>query len=211
MDSNEDIPARVRGMSLVILASGGIDSALMAVLANEEGVEQFPLFIDYGQICKDKEFDACMRFHEGYGLPMPTVMDIHSYGKLIPSGLTDTSLNVNEDAFLPGRNLLFLLIGSAYAYKNNADTVAIGLLDEDSHIFPDQTKAFLEHAEKTIEIALGCKISLVAPLMDFTKDDVIRMANEKGITNTYSCHSGTDEPCGVCISCEEVMGGNNGR
>jgi len=198
-------------MSLVNLVSGGVDSALMVALANEEGIEQFPLFIDYGQICKDKELDACMKFHEENGLPIPTVMDIHSYGKIIPSGLTDTSLDVNEDAFLPGRNLLFLLIGSAFAYKNKADTVAIGLLDEDSHIFPDQTKDFLDQAEKTIEIALGRKISLVAPLMDFTKEDVIKIAHEKGITNTYSCHSGTDEPCGMCISCQEVMGGNNGR
>jgi 7-cyano-7-deazaguanine synthase len=210
MGGHEDISERGDGMSLVVLVSGGIDSALMSTLAHEEGLKQFPLFIDYGQICRDKELEACMSFHERCGLPMPTVMDIHSFGKIIPSGLTDTSLDVNEDAFLPGRNLLFLLMGSAYAYKNKADTVAIGLLDEDSHIFPDQTRDFLEHAEKTIGIALGKKISLIAPLMEFTKENVIRIAHEKGITDTYSCHSGADEPCGMCISCQEVIGGNNG-
>ena len=48
-------------MSLVTLTSGGLDSTLVAVLAKEDGIEQFPLFIDYGQICRDQELEACIR------------------------------------------------------------------------------------------------------------------------------------------------------
>jgi len=43
---------------------------------------------------------------------------------------------------MPGRNMMFLLIGGAYAYQVGAAAVAIGLLNEASSIFPDQTKDF---------------------------------------------------------------------
>ena len=62
-------------MSLVTLASGGLDSSLVAVLARENGIEQFPLFIDYGQICRDQELEACIRVFSRLGLPKPEVMD----------------------------------------------------------------------------------------------------------------------------------------
>ena len=127
-------------MSLVSLVSGGLDSTLVSVLAQEAGIEQYPLFIDYGQICKDQEWQTCLRVHAKLNLPQPICMNLTGFGQLISSGLTDSSKRVNEDAFLPGRNLLFLLAGCAYAYQVNANAVAIGLLSEEAHLFPDQTR-----------------------------------------------------------------------
>ena len=46
-------------MSIVTLVSGGLDSTLVAVLAREGGLEQYPLFVDYGQRAKNKELSAC--------------------------------------------------------------------------------------------------------------------------------------------------------
>jgi len=190
-------------MGIVTLVSGGLDSTLLAVLANEEGVQQRPLFVNYGQICKDQELAACIEVHRKYGLPVPAVMDLNGYGKLVPSGLTDAALRVNEDAFLPGRNLLFLLAGSAYAYQQNITRVAIGLLSENNSIFPDQTKKFIEMAQQLISYIMDREIVIVAPLMVYTKRDVIELAKRKGISGTYSCHAGTAEPCGQCVSCLE--------
>lgn len=192
-------------MGLVTLVSGGLDSSLMAVLANEEGIQQHPLFINYGQLCKDKELATCMEIHRKYRLPVPAVMDLHGFGKLVPSGITNASLRINEDAFLPERNLLFLLAGSAYAYQYNITRVAIGFLSEINSIFPDQTKKFLEMAQRLISYAVGRETTIVTPLMNYTKRDVIEIAKRKGITGTYSCHAGTDVPCGQCVSCLERM------
>ena len=190
-------------MGLVTLVSGGLDSTLLAVLAKEEGIQQQPLFINYGQICKDKELVACIEVHRKYGLPVPAVMDLSGYGKLVPSGLTDTSMRINEDAFLPGRNLLFLLAGSAYAYQYNIKRVAIGFLSENNSIFPDQTKKFIEMAQQLITYILGREITIITPLIEYTKRDVIELARKKGISGTYSCHAGTTDPCGQCVSCLE--------
>ena len=46
-------------MSLVTLTSGGLDSTLMVVLAKEEAVDQYPLFINYGQRSLKREWQAC--------------------------------------------------------------------------------------------------------------------------------------------------------
>ena len=190
-------------MSLVTLVSGGLDSTLMAVLAEEEGIRQFPLFIDYGQICKEQELKACLAVHETLGLPSPVIMNVSGFGNLISSGLTDRKKRVNEDAFLPGRNLLFLLAGCAYAYQNNCSAVAIALLLEDSCIFPDQTSEFINKTQELITLAMGRDIRIIAPLMQFSKADVLKLAKKKGIRGTYSCHAGTEKPCGICVSCME--------
>ncbi|MFC1933369.1 7-cyano-7-deazaguanine synthase, partial [Chloroflexota bacterium] len=68
-------------MGIVTLVSGGLDSTLLAVLTSEADVQQRPLFVNYGQICKDQELAACMEVHRKFGLPVPDVMDLNGYGK----------------------------------------------------------------------------------------------------------------------------------
>lgn len=193
-------------MSIVTLVSGGLDSTLMAVLAQEEGIVQFPLFIDYGQINKDRELSACLKNFKLHNLPNPKIMQISGYGTLLSSGLTDPNKKVFEDAFLPCRNLLFLTAGAAYAYQCNANAVAVGLLNEKHSIFPDQTTAFIRDAESLISKTLGYSIKILVPLMSFSKAEVVQVAKLKGISKTYSCHAGTEQPCGVCVACREYYG-----
>ncbi|MGI6340467.1 MAG: 7-cyano-7-deazaguanine synthase [Bacteroidales bacterium] len=192
-------------MKVVTLLSGGLDSTLLACLLQEEGVNQFPIFINYGQINFEKELlsskENCLKL----GIIQPKIFDLSNFGKNIESGLTSKDLDVNLDAFLPNRNALFLLIASSYAYKMKCSHIAIGLLNDKNSIFPDQTRSFLDIMENTLSVSLGRKISILSPLMGLTKGDVISLSKTKGISNTYSCHSGGDKPCGVCISCLEFI------
>lgn len=190
-------------MSIVTLVSGGLDSTLVAKLAQEEGLSIHPLFIDYGQRSRDRELAACRGIMKRLGLPEPKVADLSGYGALIRSGLTDRSLHIVDDAFTPGRNMLFLLTAAAYAFQRNADAVSIGLLHEETSLFPDQTSAFLRDAEQMIARCLGRSIRVLAPLSQFHKIDVVELARQKGIVGTYSCHEGSEESCGVCIACNE--------
>jgi len=194
-------------MSIVTLVSGGLDSTIMSILTKEENVIQYPLFIDYGQQNKEQEWKSCLFVHKKNDLPTPEYMDLHGFGKLISSGLTNPTLRINEDAFLPNRNLLFLIAGSAYAYTKKANAVAIGLLSEKFRIFPDQTRDFIAHTQEIIKISLGFNVNIVAPLMSFSKKDIQLIADAKGIQGTYSCHLGEITPCGKCISCIEMKGG----
>jgi len=194
-------------MAIVTLVSGGLDSMLMAVLTAENGLEQHPLFVDYGQVFYQREYAACVSGFKRLGLPKPKKMSIPGFGRLIPCGLTNRTKRVVEDAFLPNRNLLFLVCGAAYAHSVEANGVAIGFLNEKTHLFPDQTRLFLESTQATIEVALGYRVNLAAPLMSLNKAEVVALARTKGITKWYSCHRGTRRPCGRCISCREYRFG----
>jgi 7-cyano-7-deazaguanine synthase len=136
-------------------------------------------------------------------LPDLKVADLSGYGRLIKSGLTDPNQRVLEDAFTPGRNLLFLLVAAAYAFQRDADAISIGLLHEETSLFPDQTSAFLQEAEAMIARSMGREIKVLAPLSSFHKQEVIELATLKGIEGTYSCHLGDETPCGACIACNE--------
>ncbi len=190
-------------MSIVTLVSGGLDSTLVAKLAQEEGLHQYPLFINYGQRSHDMELAACRRAMANLNLSEPTVADLSGFGALIRSGLTDAKLHIIDNAFTPGRNMLFLLTAAAHAYQVDADAVSIGLLHEDTSLFPDQTSAFLREAEFLIARCMGRAIRVLAPLATFHKAEVVALAQEKGIRDTYSCHMGAEVACGACIACNE--------
>jgi len=191
-------------MSIVTLVSGGIDSTLMSLMAHEEGIVINPLFVDYGQLSSNREWNACEQLHERYGLPLVKRMDVSGFGRIVPSGITDPTMRINEDAFLPGRNLLLLLCGAAYAYSVQADGVAIGLLNPEDCLFPDQTLDFLRKTEDIIETAMKKRITVLAPLIEFTKADILSLATARGLQDTYSCHAGGNEPCGKCVACIEI-------
>ncbi|KJZ64368.1 7-cyano-7-deazaguanine synthase [Pseudomonas fluorescens] len=190
-------------MSIVTLVSGGLDSTLVAQLAKEQGLQIFPLFVNYGQRALNRELAACKLAMHKLGLVEPEIADLSGYGRLIRSGLTDPSLHIIDDAFTPGRNMLFLLTAAAYAQQKNADAISIGLLHESTSLFPDQTSGFLAEAERMITLCMGRTIKVLAPLSSFTKPDVVALAAEKGIDQTYSCHLGEEQPCGNCIACNE--------
>jgi 7-cyano-7-deazaguanine synthase len=202
-------------MAIVTLVSGGLDSTVMAVLTADSRIEQFPLFIDYGQIFYKRECQSCISSFRRFGLPAPKKLSLRGFGLALPSGLTSRKKDVVRDAFLPNRNLLFLVCGAAYAHFKGAGAVAIGLLSEETHVFPDQTRAFLESVEMTVTRSLGRRIRIVAPLMEFRKPDVLALAKARGVKQWYSCHSGRKRPCGRCISCREYetegRGGTSGR
>src|SRR5438105_2693022 len=114
-----------QSVKVVSLVSGGLDSTVMGLLIKEEGLEQFPLFVNYGQLNLQREKAACFANFRKHGLPEPRVVELSGYGAFFSSGLTDPRKRILEDAFLPGRNLLFLLCAGALAYENNADALAI--------------------------------------------------------------------------------------
>lgn len=193
-------------MSMVSLVSGGLDSTLVGVMIREQGIDNYPLFIDYGQRAAATEWTTCQAMHEQLKLPKPVRMDLSGFGKIILSGLTSDALHIKNDAFTPTRNLLFLVAGAAYAFQVGANSVSIGFLSEEFSFFPDQTQAFIDKAEDAIHTALGLHIKVSAPLSAFSKAAVVELAQRKGISGTYSCHQGSSVPCGICISCLEFRG-----
>lgn len=196
-------------MRVVVLSSGGIDSSVMMQLLKKRDCRLFPLFIDYGQLAASAEWEACQRICQYLDLK-PNRMNVSGFGKLIPSGLTNQDLDVESQAFLPTRNLLLLTLGAAFGYTKSAYVIAIGLLS--NPIFPDQTKEFIQEAQRTISKSLDIDISILSPLISLNKFDTIILARKYGLPleYVYSCHLGTKQPCGRCISCKERIAAEKG-
>ena len=196
-------------MRVVVLSSGGIDSSVILQQLQRKGHKVFPLFVDYGQLASKKEWVSCQKICDYLKL-VPEKIDAHDFGRLVPSGLTNSSVDIEKNAFTPTRNLLFLTLGAAYGYGKGAYVVATGILM--NPIFPDQTKDFLAQTQKTLSLALGVNITILAPLINSDKFDSIMLARKYGlpINLMYSCHAGSEEPCGKCISCKERIAAEKG-
>lgn len=192
----------------VCLASGGLDSLVCMHLMKRGNIRALPVFVNYGQRNLERELLSLTRNVEAHGFPQPIVVDVSGFGRVISTGLTDVSKDVYVDAFTPNRNLLFLTLGASVAFSKGASTLVVGFLAEETAIFPDQTEQFLRAVELSLAESLGVKMNIVCPLRDMLKQDVVRLSQELEIGSSYSCHSGTSEPCGKCIACLEYkMGG----
>jgi len=187
----------------VCLASGGLDSTLCLHLLREQGLEALPLYVNYGQRNHSREWASLSAACAVNKFPNPVQFDFSSFGRVIRSGLTDRRLRVNEDAFTPTRNLLFLVLAGAVGSSKGINNIVIGLLSERTAIFPDQSDRFLRITEGALSESLGAQMRIYCPLRDLTKREVLKLARARGISRFYSCHSGKREPCGRCIACLE--------
>jgi len=191
----------------ICLASGGLDSVVCLHLLRQQNINALPVFINYGQKNHDREFGSLVENARISGLHQPLIVDVSGFGRVVRTGLTDPKKRVLEDAFTPNRNLILLTLAASVAFGKGASSVVLGFLSEATAIFPDQTDRFLRAAEDAISESLGVSITIVCPLRDMTKSDVVRLSKALGIEQSYSCHDGGAEPCGKCIACLEYTAG----
>jgi 7-cyano-7-deazaguanine synthase len=135
-------------------------------------VSALPAFVNYGQINCSKELGSLLAACDRYKFPEPVIFDVSGFGAIVRTGLTDRLLRVNEDAFTPNRNMLFLLLASSLAYSRGIRNIVLGLLAERTTIFPDQTDRFLQSVEAAITESLGVQI--------FTLDEVYAFERHLG-------------------------------
>ncbi len=203
----------------VILASGGLDSTVMAAMAKAEGVDLHFLTIDYGQRHR-YEIECATRIATWLGVQDHKIfqLDLRAFGG---SALTD-EIPVPTDrlfreqehgipaTYVPARNTIFLSLALAYAEVLNAQKIFFGANIRDYSGYPDCRQefiqAFTEVAKQgTRQGQEGTPIEIVAPLLFMTKGEIIQKGQELRVPFhlTNSCyHPGQDHrPCGHCDSC----------
>ncbi len=197
----------------VCIISGGMDSALAAQIAKEEGYEIIALHFNYGQRTEKRELEAFRKIAEHLDASERYEIDLPFFEQIGASALTDRSIEVPTGGlgegvpvtYVPFRNGIFLSIASAIAEKHGAEALFIGVVEEDSSGYPDCRESYIRKMQEAVN--LGTKeetaIEIKMPLVALKKSQIVQRALELGVPleYTWSCYRDEERACGVCDSC----------
>ena len=203
---------------VIILLSGGMDSATVLADARAKGLECYCLSFRYGQR-HDLELGAAKALATAHGAKDHKIIDIDlaAFGG---SALTaDIPVPKGRDAvgddipvtYVPARNTVFLSYALAYLDVIDADAIYIGVNALDYSGYPDCRPDYIAAFEAMANLATkrgiegDTPIKIEAPLLHMTKAEIITMGTELGVDfgATTSCYD-PDEgglACGQCDAC----------
>ena len=197
----------------IILLSGGLDSLVSLGLTREKYNLELALTFDYGQKALKSEIEASSKICEYYKV-RHKIIKLDFLKEITHTSLcSDAEIPQGEDlklgeesaksVWVPNRNGLFLNIAASFADSEDYGYIIIGANKEEASTFPDNTKEFIERTEKEFEYSTRCHPKIVAPLINYTKNDIVKLAVENSIPLNFvkSCYQGGEKNCGKCESC----------
>lgn len=194
----------------VLLASGGMDSTVLAYDLAQKGKSIILLFLDYGQHCVETEFQTLKKVApELYksNIRIIKIGDIYkeSNSRMIIEANLWVDNVVADDLYLPYRNLLFLSIASAYAQSLGSRNVYSAFINSNHAKEIDCSMEFFTKLEILLESYGSVKINM--PYRELSKTEVARLGIEFGapIAATYSCQINSKTPCGACPNCVDKI------
>jgi len=192
-----DFVAPIPQKDIVMLYSGGADSALMLRLAQMSGRNPHCILIDYGQK-HIEELDYAKRQLRNWGVQFQ-VIKIRDLN--VDSGLTgslDEQRWDNVHAMnVPGRNTIFIGLAISVAENMDVDEVWYGPDYSDRiNLFPDCYQEYVVKMNEVLAISGVKPIKLVAPLLGMSKELILEMLDCFWSIKADQLHSGYEEPEG---------------
>lgn len=197
----------------VCIISGGMDSALSAKIAQNEGYEIIALHFNYGQRTQNKELVCFRKISDAVDASEKYEIDLPFFEQIGASALTDQSIEVPTGGleegvpvtYVPFRNGIFLSIAAAVAEKHGAQALFIGVVEEDSSGYPDCRESYIEQMQKAINLGTRdeTQLEIKMPLVTLKKSQIVQKALELNVPlkDTWSCYKSEELACGVCDSC----------
>ncbi len=224
--------------SALVLFSGGQDSTtcLAHALARYERVET--VAFDYGQRHK-VELDARLHVLREIKSQFPQwahklgedhLLDLAVLGQVSDTSLTrDVAFRMESsglpNTFVPGRNLLFLTLAAALAYRRDLQVLVTGVCETDFSGYPDCRDDTMKAMQLALSLGMDKRFLIETPLMWIDKADTWRLAHALGeksgvagggealvaliVEHTHTCYLGDREHrhawgygCGTCPACE---------
>ncbi|MGD7045865.1 7-cyano-7-deazaguanine synthase [Jeotgalibacillus proteolyticus] len=196
----------------LLLASGGLDSTVLAYKLLSEGKKVMPIFLEYGQHFADTEFNTLLDVLPPKLIPHIKVINIEDIYKNSKSRMIkEPNLWVDEvgadDLYLPYRNLLFLSIASSIAQTLGIKGVYSAFINSNHAKEIDCSKEFFDKLSGMLSEYGSVQIEM--PFRDFSKANVIKQGIHLNVpvAQTYSCQANSTTPCGVCPNCVDRLDG----
>ena len=198
----------------ITVLSGGMDSTVLAYLANALYERVDLVSIDYGQRHRT-ELDFAARTAARLGA-RHDIVDLSGVRTLLTgSALTDDvevphghyAADNMATTVVPNRNATLISVAYMAAVARRADAVLVGVHAGDHFVYPDCRPDFVDQLDVALQTGNEgvAQPVLKAPFVHNTKTDICRLGAALGVdwTLTWSCYEGDDVHCGRCGTCVE--------
>ena len=202
--------------NIVVLLSGGMDSAVCAALAVRDAAAKqvAALHVSYGQRTEAREQAAFLAICERLGIQRRLIVRTPLFRAIGGSALTDEQIAVPDAGpeigahipvtYVPFRNAHFLSAAVSWAEVLGAGRIYIGAVQQDSSGYPDCRPEFYRAFNEAVRTGTKeGRIRIETPLIALRKSEIVTRGLELGapFDLTWSCYSREDQACGVCDSC----------
>lgn len=215
--------------SALVLFSGGQDSTTCLAWALSRYARVETIGFDYGQrhaielsmrpqlLAKLRTLstDWARRLGEDH------VIDLGLISQLSHTAMTaDIAITMQENGlpntFVPGRNLMFMLVAATLAYRRGLNVLVGGMCETDYSGYPDCRDDSMKALQVALNLGMATRLKLETPLMWINKAQTWTLAQDLGgqplvgliRSDTHTCYLGERGSlhawgygCGTCPAC----------
>lgn len=214
----------------LVLFSGGQDSTTCLAWALSRYTHVETIGFDYGQrhhvelTMRPAILSRLRALSDDWNnrLGMDHVIDLSLIASLSETAMTtETEIRFMENGlpntFVPGRNLLFMMVAATLAYRRNLDILVGGMCETDSSGYPDCRDDTMKALQLTLNLGMAGQFRVETPLMWKDKARIWQLAKDLGGAalvdlireQTHTCYLGERGTlhdwgygCGQCPACE---------
>ena len=149
------------------------------------------------------------------------MLDLAVLGAVSETSLTrDTAFRMEStglpNTFVPGRNLLFMTLAAAVAYRRDLQVIVTGVCETDFSGYPDCRDDTMKAMQLALSLGMDKRFLIETPLMWIDKAATWAMAHQLGgqplvdliVEHTHTCYMGDrvhrhawGYGCGECPAC----------
>ena len=222
----------------LVLFSGGQDSTTCLAYALSKYQRVETVAFDYGQR-HHVELGARLNVLREMRARFPAwatklgddhLLDLAVLGEVSETSLTrDTAIALEAsglpNTFVPGRNLLFLTLAAALAYRRGLQVIVTGVCETDFSGYPDCRDDTMKAMQLALSLGMDRRFLIETPLMWIDKATTWRLAHDLGeqaegkgggsalvdliVEHTHTCYLGERSHrhawgygCGACPACD---------
>jgi 7-cyano-7-deazaguanine synthase len=214
----------------LVLFSGGQDSTTCLAWALQHFPRVETVGFDYGQRHRI-ELDARQAVLREIKAQYPQwaarlgddhLLDVNVLGQVSDTSLTrDVAFKIEAsglpNTFVPGRNLLFLTLAAAVAYRRDIDVLVTGVCETDFSGYPDCRDDTMKAMQLALSLGMDKRCLIETPLMWIDKAHTWSLAQQLGgqaligliEEHTHTCYLGDRSHrhawgygCGSCPACQ---------